>query len=276
MLEQVDLDRRLSKSEFEQQLPDLKERLYDAQKSAWDAGIPVVVLFEGWDAAGKGTAIRLLSAAMDPRGFAIRPIRAARGHERRRPWLWRFWQDLPARGQWAIFDRSWYGRVLVERVEGLATRKQWRQAYRDIVDFERTLADEGTLFVKLWLHISKKEQKRRFKKLLEDPLTAWHVTDEDWRHHEQYDEYLRAIEEMLAETSTEWAPWTIVEATDRHFARAKVVSTILATVEEGVARARRLRQEAPTVTAGAIAAPSASSAVSPPVAPSTAATPSQP
>jgi polyphosphate kinase 2 (PPK2 family) len=138
----------------------------------------------------------------------------------------------------------------VERVDGLATRRQWRQAYRDIVDFERTLADEGTLFVKLWLHISKKEQKRRFKSLQADPLTAWHVTDEDWRHHEQYDEYLRAAEDMLAETSTEWAPWTIVEATDRHFARAKIVSTILATVQEGVARARD-RREGPVKTSTA-------------------------
>jgi polyphosphate kinase 2 (PPK2 family) len=144
-----------------------------------------------------------------------------------RPWLWRFWLKLPNYGEMAIFDRSWYGRVLVERVEGLISEHEWQKAYRDIVDFERTVADDGTVLVKFWLHISKKEQRRRFKLLENDPSKSWHVTEEDWEHHRQYDAYLLAVEEMLERTETEWGPWTIVEAHNRWWARIRVMSTII-------------------------------------------------
>jgi polyphosphate kinase 2 (PPK2 family) len=227
MLDKIDLTKKLSKKEYRAQLPKLQRRLYDLETAAWKGGVASVILFEGWDAAGKGTAISTLTGRLDPRGFKLYPIRAARTYESRRPWLWRFWLKLPNYGEMAIFDRSWYGRVLVERVEGLTPQSQWQKAYRDIVDFERTIADDGYVLVKFWLHISKKEQRRRFKMLEKHPLKSWQVTDEDWEHHRKYDEYLQAVEEMLERTETEWGPWTIVEATDRWWARVKVFTTII-------------------------------------------------
>ncbi len=235
MLEKVDLDTSLSKKEYKQLMPGLRNRLYALQKASWDAKVPVVIIFEGWDAAGKGTSIRTLTARLDPRGFKLYPIRAARTYEKKHPWLWRYWLKLPGRGEWAIFDRSWYGRVLVERVDGLTPEEEWRRAYRDIVDFERTIADDGCLIIKFWMHISKQEQKRRFKKLIQDPLTAWQVTAEDWDHHSKYDDNVLAVEEMLERTITEWGPWTIVEATDRHYTHVKIFQTIIAALEERLA-----------------------------------------
>jgi len=221
-------------------MPLLSERLYTVQKASWDAGIPVVILFEGWDGAGKGTSIQALTSPLDPRGFKLYPIRAARTYEKQRPWLWRFWLKLPARGEWAIFDRSWYGRVAVERVEKIIPEAEWRRAYRDIVDFERTLADDGHLIIKFFLHISKHEQKKRFEKLIKDPLTAWHVAPEDWEHHRRYDEWLLAYEEMFEQTETEWGPWTIVEATDRRHTHLKIFITVINALEERLGMERTL------------------------------------
>ena len=232
MLEKVDLTKQLGKQEYKERFPQLRQRLYDVQKTCWDAKIPTVILFEGWDAAGKGTSINLLTRRLDPRGFKVYPIREARTYERARPWLWRFWLKLPNYGEMAIFDRTWYGRVLVERVEGLTSEKEWRRAYRDIVEFERQITDDGYVIIKFWLHISKKEQKRRFKKIAKDSLDWWRVTPEDWDHHKKYDEYLLAVEEMLERTETEYAPWTIVEATDRRCARVKIFETIINAMEE--------------------------------------------
>jgi len=232
MLEKVDLTKQLGKQEYKERFPQLRQRLYDVQKTCWDAKIPTVILFEGWDAAGKGTSINLLTRRLDPRGFKVYPIREARTYERARPWLWRFWLKLPNYGEMAIFDRTWYGRVLVERVEGFTPEKEWRRAYRDIVEFERQITDDGYVIIKFWLHISKKEQKRRFKKIAKDPLDWWRVTPEDWDHHKKYDEYLLAVEEMLERTETEYAPWTIVEATDRRCARVKIFETIINAMEE--------------------------------------------
>ena len=151
MLEQVDLNKRLSKPAYKARMPVLRDRLYDLQKACWDAEIPSLIVFEGWDAAGKGTTINLLTQRLDPRGFKLYAIREARTYEKHMPWLWRFWQKLPNYGQMAIFDRSWYGRVLVERVEELVSEKEWRKAYQDIIDFERTLADDGHAIVKFFL-----------------------------------------------------------------------------------------------------------------------------
>ena len=232
MLEKVDLTKKLSKAEYKARIPALRNRLYDLQKACWDAKIPSVILFEGWDAAGKGTSIKALTRRLEPRGFKLYPIQAPRTYEIHMPWLWRFWLKLPNDGQMAIFDRSWYGRVLVERVEGLTPEKGWRTAYRDIADFERTLADDGCVIIKFWLHISKKEQKRRFQELEKDPLNAWHVQAEDWEHHRKYDDYVAAVEEMLERTEAEWGPWTIVEATDRHWAWIKIFGTIIGRLEE--------------------------------------------
>ena len=227
MLERVDLSRKLSKKEYKEQLLGLQARLYDLELAAWKAGVPSVLLFEGWDAAGKGTTISTLTQRLDPRGFKLYPIRGARTYERMHPWLWRFWLKLPNLGEMAIFDRSWYGRVLVERIEGLTPETEWRKSYQDIVDFERTIADDGCVLVKFFLHISEKEQARRFRLLESDPLKSWHVTDEDWRHHREYGDYLLAVEEMLERTETEWGPWTIVEAHSRWWARIKVFNTII-------------------------------------------------
>ena len=234
MLEKVDLTKKLGKQEYKERFPQLRQRLYDVQKTCWDAKIPTVILFEGWDAAGKGTSINLLTRRLDPRGFKVYPIREARTYERARPWLWRFWLKLPNYGEMAIFDRTWYGRVLVERVEEFTPEKEWRRAYRDIVEFERQITDDGYVIIKFWLHISKKEQKRRFKKIEKDPLDWWRVTPEDWDHHKKYDEYLLAVEEMLERTETEYAPWTIVEATDRRWARIKIFETIINAMEEAL------------------------------------------
>ena len=154
MLEKIDPTKKLSKRQYKAQLPKLQRRLYDLETAAWKSGIPSVILFEGWDAAGKGTAISTLTERLDPRGFKLYPVRAARTYESGRPWLWRFWLKLPNYGEMAIFDRSWYGRVLVERVERLTPEAQWQKAYRDIVDFERTIADDGYVLVKFWLHIT--------------------------------------------------------------------------------------------------------------------------
>lgn len=231
MLEKVDLSVEVSKKDYKQRMPHLQDRLYALQKATWDTGLSVVILFEGWDAAGKGSSIQTLTSRMDPRGFKLYPIREARTYEKKHPWLWRFWLKIPGKGEFAIFDRSWYGRVLVERVEGFVQEPDWRRAYRDIVDFEHNLADDGTIIIKFFLHISKEEQKKRFKRLLKDPLTAWHVEPEDWEHHAKYDEYVRAIEEMLERTETEWGPWTIVEATDRQHTRIKIFETIIQRLE---------------------------------------------
>ncbi len=231
MLDKIDLTKKLDKKNYKLLIPELTNRLYSVQKASWDAAVPVVILFEGWDAAGKGTSIQKLSAALDPRGFKLYPIRAARTYEKKHPWLWRFWQKLPARGEWAIFDRSWYGRALVERVENLIPESDWRRAYRDIVEFERTIADDGTLMIKFFLHISKPEQKRRFERLIQDPLAAWHVTPEDWEHHRRYNDWLLAYEEAFERTETEWGPWTIVEATDRRYTLVKIFYTITSSLE---------------------------------------------
>ncbi len=155
MLEHVDLDHRIDKAAWKRRRPLYQQRLYDLEKAAFDAGMPTVVVFEGWDAAGKGTSIGELTSRLDPRGFVVHPIRAARTYEKQYPWLWRFWLKLPNYGQMAIFDRSWYGRVLVERMEGLATEPEWRRAYNDIVEFERLIDQDGYVVVKFFLHISK-------------------------------------------------------------------------------------------------------------------------
>ena len=231
MLEKVDLDLKLEKSEYQALAPALQRRLSDLQKACWRAEVPTLIVFEGWDAAGKGSSVQLLTRHLDPRGFTLYAIQAAQPHEQQVPWLWRFWQRIPAYGEIAIFDRSWYGRVLVERVEGFTPEERWRRAYRDIVNFERTLADDGAVIAKFFLHISKAEQARRFRRLEADPRTSWHVQPEDWEHHARYDDYVIAIEEMLERTDTEWGPWTLVEATDRRWTRYRILTTLIARLE---------------------------------------------
>jgi len=234
MLENINLKRKLSREEYKHVVPVLQRRLYDLEKACWDQGVPTVIVFEGWDAAGKGTTISTLTQRLDPRGFKLHPIVPPRTYEQQRPWLWRFWLRTPNRGEMVIFDHSWYGRVLEERVEGTTPEKLWRQAYRDIVDFERMLADDGTVILKFFLHISRKEQKARFEAIEADPLEAWRVTEADWARHRKYREYLAAAEEMLEQTESEYAPWTIVEATSKWFARRKVFETMIAGMQKAL------------------------------------------
>ena len=231
MLENINLKKKLPREEFKRVLPTLQGRLYDLEKACWDHGVPTVIVFEGWDAAGKGTTIAALTQRLDPRGFKLYPITAPRTYEQQRPWLWRFWLRVPNRGEMVIFDHSWYGRVLEERVERTIAEKEWMHAYRDIVEFERMLADDGAIIRKFFLHISKKEQKQRFRAIEADPLEAWRVTKADWVRHKKYDEYLVAIEDMLELTESEFAPWTIVEATSKWHERKKVFETIIAAIE---------------------------------------------
>jgi polyphosphate kinase 2 (PPK2 family) len=236
MLELIDLDQSVSKETYQRVFPGMEIRLGECQRAARAAGVPVVIVFEGWDAAGKGTLINRLTQALDPRGFQVHPTGAPDKAERLRPWMWRFWTALPAAGSFAIFDRSWYGRVLLERIAGLTPKRQWKRAYEEIQQFERQLADDGTVIVKFWLHIGKREQRQRFKRLEDDPATAWKVGKDEWKRHRQYERWLEAVEEMLQRTSTAYAPWTVVEATHGRFARVKVFETVIQAVEQQLQR----------------------------------------
>ncbi len=231
MLELVDLDKRLSREEYKPVWEALKIRMGQCQRAARRAGIPVAIVFEGWDAAGKGTAINRLTQALDPRGYRVHPINPPTEEEALRPWMWRFWQATPGAGKIAIFDRSWYGRVLVERIEGDTGDREVQAAWRDIDVFERQLADSGTVIVKFWLHISRKEQKKRFKRLKKNEATAWKVGKSEKRQNKNYDELIEAVEEMLARTSTPHAPWTVVEATQGRWCRVKIYETVIAAIE---------------------------------------------
>lgn len=232
MLENVNLKRKLSRKEYKALLPGLQRRLYDLEKACWDQKINSIVVFEGWEGSGKGTTIATLTQRLDPRGFKLYPITPPRTYEQQRPWLWRFWLKVPQRGEMAIFDRSWYLRVLDERVEGLVPAAVWQDAYRDIVDFERMLADDGTVIVKFFLHISHKEQRRRFEAMEADPLESWRVTQEDWARLKRYGDYLEAAEDMLEQTESGVAPWTIVEAHSRWYARRRIFETLIHALEE--------------------------------------------
>ncbi len=254
MLEKVDLTLSLSKAEYKARMPLLQLRLLSLARACWKEGIPSMVVLEGWDASGKGSTVRLLAGPLDPRGFKLYAIKAPRTAEKHMPWLWRFWLKVPNYGEMAIFDRSWYGRVLVERVEKLTPKAQWSAAFQDIADFERALADDGYLIIKFFLHISKAEQKKRLKALEADPMTAWQVEPEDWVHHRKYNQYLAAVEDVLARTETEWAPWTIIEATQRRWARVKVFETLVGRLEAALTARGKPLPEPPEAPASVIAA----------------------
>jgi len=233
MLDNINLSKKISREDYERILPGLQKRLYDLEKACWDHAIPTLVVMEGWDASGKGSAIAALTQRLDPRGFKLYPIGGPRTYEReQRPWLWRFWLKVPNRGEMVILDGSWYSQVLEECTKGAMSAKLLRETYRDIVEFERMLADDGTVILKFFLHISRKEQKRRFQVMNKDPLEAWRLTKDDWARHKKYNKYLAATEELLEITETDYAPWTIVEATSKWHARRKVFEVIIAAMEE--------------------------------------------
>ena len=244
MLEKIDLSKKLKKDEYKNIISPLELNLAKLQREAKELGIPVIVVFEGWGAAGKGTLINQLILSLDPRGFNVYSTLPPNEEEQLRPFLWRFWMRTPERGRIAIFDRSWYRRVLVERLDKVVKKNIWQNAYNEIKSFERQLSDEGTVIIKFFLHITKKEQKKRFKKLEKNPATAWRVSQEDWKHHDQYDDYVAAIEEMLAKTDTDYAPWTIVEAEDRRFAAAKIFQRVTDILEHKIEEMRNRRNKA--------------------------------
>ena len=242
-LDELDLSKKLSRKEESAGLDRGWERLTQlrltlgGQIGKQEIGPPVCVVFEGWDASGKGGAIKRLVAQMDPRHVRVKQFAAPTHDEKRHHFLWRFWPVLPGWGGMAVFDRSWYGRVLVERVEGLATREQWIRAYDEINGFERTLADEGMLLIKLWMHVSPEEQLKRFKRREQDPLKAWKLTDEDWRNREKRGEYAEAVDDMVARTDQEpHARWHLIEGDSKRFARVKVLETVIAEIEAGMKR----------------------------------------
>jgi AMP-polyphosphate phosphotransferase len=246
MLKNIDLSREVAKDEYKRLKGEADLKLGCLQRQAKAMGIPVVVVFEGWSASGKGTLINELILPLDPRGFTVHSAGGPTQEEAFYPFLWRFWKLTPTRGRLAIFDRSWNRRVVTDRVTGQVKGKQLRQAFEDIRSFERQLTDDGVVIVKCFLHISKNEQKRRFKALRASATTSWRVTKDDLRQHESYDEYLGAAEAMLIETDTDYAPWTVVEAQDRRFATLKIFSTVIDAMERRVAAVEQNSEAPPT------------------------------
>ncbi len=240
-LDEIDLSLKLSRKEQDRRLEEGGDRL--AQLRLTCAGLigsgalgpPLCVILEGWDAGGKGGAIKRLLGPLDPRHARVRSYSGPTHDEKRHHFLWRFWDNLPGWGGMAVYDRSWYGRVLVERVEGFATPEQWGRAYGEIRAFEGTLVAEGMVLVKLFLHISSQEQLERFERRANDPLKAWKLTDEDWRNRERRDDYVAAIEDMVERTDAPQAPWHLVEGDSKRHARVKVLETVIAALEEGMA-----------------------------------------
>jgi polyphosphate kinase 2 (PPK2 family) len=231
LLDRLDMRQRLSRARFQTDFEQLQGRLNLLVKKARESGVSTIVVFEGWDAAGKGGAIRRITSALDARDYQVIPIAAPTDEERARHYLWRFWRQLPRAGHMTIFDRSWYGRVLVERVEQFATETEYRRAYGEITNFEEHLVTHGIVLVKFWLHITKGEQLRRFRERERVEVKRWKITDEDWRNRAKWSDYTMAVDEMVARTSTTIAPWTLVEANDKLFARIKVLKTLAERME---------------------------------------------
>ena len=227
MLGTIDPNLSISKEEYDHTLVPYQVALHALGYQVYVQQRPVILVYEGWDAAGKGGNIKRVTERLDPRGYVVHAIAAPKGDDKSHHYLWRFWRRLPEKGQIAIFDRSWYGRVMVERVEGFCTEEEWKRAYREINDLERQLVDFGTILFKFWIHISQEEQLRRFETRKESQLKSWKLTEEDWRNRDRWNDYAGAINEMLQKTSTLTAPWTVVEGNDKRYARIKVLKTLV-------------------------------------------------
>jgi polyphosphate kinase 2 (PPK2 family) len=229
MLGTIDLDKSLTKDEYVRDLIRYQLQLRALAYQLYVQKRPLVIVYEGWDAGGKGGNIKRITEKLDPRGYEVYPIAAPQGEDKTHHYLYRFWRRLkpPDEKQTLIFDRSWYGRVMVERLEGFCTEEEWKRAYREINEFERQLVDFGTILAKFWIHISKAEQLSRFQSRQETPYKAWKLTDEDWRNRQKWDRYEEAINDMLLKTSTLTAPWTIVEGNCKWYARVKALRTLV-------------------------------------------------
>lgn len=243
VLQALDMTQALDKDTYNERLQEGRARLHRLFRLAQTHKLSTVLVFEGWDAAGKGGAIRRMTAALDARHFKVIPIAAPTDEERAHHYLWRFWRHIARAGRLTVFDRSWYGRVLVERVEGFATTEEWMRAYGEINTFEEQLVDNGVVLGKFWLHITNDEQARRFEARSETPWKQWKLTEEDWRNREKWDDYETAVNEMVERTSTRKAPWTLVEANCKRHARVKVIDTVADRLEAALRQAGALPPE---------------------------------
>lgn len=234
MLQDVDLAASLPKAEYKARLPPLQLRLHQLQRICWGEGLASVVVFEGWETSGRGDAINKLTERLEPRGFELHTVREPRSYELQLPWMWRFWDRLPRYGQMALFDYSWYRRLFVGRVEGRPTAPGWERRCQDAVDFERALTDDRYVMVKLFLHISKKEKKRRLKALAKSSLESWRLAPDAWESQKHYDDYLVAIDDILRRTHAPRQPWTVIAASDRYWVRVRVLETLVAALEQGL------------------------------------------
>lgn len=234
VLSGIDLSKSLTEEEYKTRLKKLQKRLAELHSELYRLRIPVVIGFEGWDAGGKGGAIKRLTSNLDPRGYRVNPTAAPNDIEKVHHYLWRFWNNVPKAGHIAVFDRTWYGRVMVERIEGFCSEAQWRRAYQEINEMESHMANAGAVVLKFWLHIDKDEQERRFRERQANPAKQWKITDEDWRNREKWDQYEEAVNEMLIRTSTTYAPWIVVEGNDKRYARVKVLQTVVDALEKKI------------------------------------------
>jgi polyphosphate:AMP phosphotransferase len=231
ILSGVELSHSLEKRAYSEEQDQLHARLNPLHRLAYESKVSTILVFEGWDAGGKGGAIRRITRALDARNYQVFAIGPPTDEEQAHHYLWRFWRHLSRAGRFTIYDRSWYGRVLVERVEGFATKTEWRRAYAEINDFERQLADHGTVVLKFWIHISPEEQERRFKDRAETPYKRWKLTEEDWRNREKWAEYESAVDDMIERTSTAVAPWHLISGNDKRYARVEILTRICEALE---------------------------------------------
>ena len=243
LLKDVSLnDKVLSEENYKKELRKDQERLSDLHNRLYMEKIPVIIAYEGWDAAGKGGNIKRVTKAMDPRGYEVMPIASPSKEEKNRHFLWRFWMRLPKDGHIAIFDRTWYGRVMVERIEGFCAPADWQRAYGEINDFERQLYDWGAVILKFWIHIDSEEQLRRFTDRQNTPSKQWKITEEDWRNREKWPQYEEAVNDMFRYTSTDFAPWHIIEGNDKLYARVKTIRIINDAIEARLAETKKRKR----------------------------------
>ncbi len=232
VLDSVDLTKSIEKDEYSGRLKKLQKKLFLLEHELYEKRISLIIAYEGWDAAGKGGNIRRVVENLDPRGYEVIPVSAPNDIEKSHHYLWRFWNSFPKDGHITIFDRTWYGRVLVERVENFCSEGEWKRAYREINEMERHLTSHRVILVKFWLEIDREEQLRRFREREENQNKSWKITEEDWRNREKWEQYRSAVDEMLVRTGTTYAPWTVIESNSKYFARIKALETIVAAVEK--------------------------------------------
>ena len=232
VLAKVDLTKSYTEKEYHKKKKKLQKKIRKLHGELYRRQIPVIIGFEGWDAGGKGGAIKRLTEKMDPRGFTVNTTAAPNDYEKAHHYLWRFWKNVPKKGHVAVYDRTWYGRVMVERIEGFCTKKEWQRAFKEINDMEAQFVQSGAIVLKVWMQIDKEEQRKRFEERQKNPEKQWKITEEDWRNRDKWDAYEEAVNEMLIRTSTPEAPWVIVEGNCKYYARIKVLEAVIEAIEK--------------------------------------------